>query len=163
VLASASPGIVDALGKFADAPLWIKRGDVHATEPDDVVFAHGLAPVRQAIERLRARDIRRIALQRHVAGTVFKFYAVANGFFHCVVAAGAAQPSADVLEAMARLGQQGATALGLEVYGGDCVLDGAGALHLIDLNDWPSYEPCRAQAAAAIATYLIAQRDESCA
>jgi hypothetical protein len=59
--------------------------------------------------------------------------------------------------ALAALAERGAAAVGLEVYGGDAVRDPAGALWLIDLNDWPSYGPCRASAADAIAGYLDAQ------
>jgi hypothetical protein len=44
--------------------------------------------------------------------------------------------------------------VGLEVYGGDCVVGPDGSVLLIDLNDWPSYAYFRAQAAAAIADYV---------
>ena len=47
-------------------------------------------------------------------------------------------------------------AVGLEVYGGDCVATEKGDLQLIDLNDWPSYGPCRAEGARAIAARLEA-------
>ena len=47
-----------------------------------------------------------------------------------------------------------ARAVGLEVYGGDCVFSPSAGVALIDLNDWPSYGPCRAAAADAIADHL---------
>ena len=162
VLVDAGADVIPGLGPFAAMPLWAKRGDVHATQAEDVVFVDGRTALASALDAFRRRGIGRVALQQHVAGTVFKFYATAGGFFHGVVPAGAAAPSADALAAMAALGAAGAAALGLEVYGGDCVVDAAGAVHLIDLNDWPSYGPCRAQGATAIAAYIRAQKDGAC-
>jgi glutathione synthase/RimK-type ligase-like ATP-grasp enzyme len=57
---------------------------------------------------------------------------------------------------LAALARAAARALGLEVYGGDCVIDTGGALWLIDVNDWPSFAPCRAAGAEAIARRLEA-------
>lgn len=162
VVVAADEDAIPALGAFAAAPLWAKRGDVHATHPEDVVFIDrdvDLAPVLAAFRR---RGIGRVALQQHVAGVVFKFYATVDGFFHCVVPETVTAPAADRLAAMAALGAAGAAALGLEVYGGDCVVDATGAVRLIDLNDWPSYGPCRAQGATAIAAYIRAQKDGAC-
>jgi hypothetical protein len=59
---------------------------------------------------------------------------------------------------MRRLAAGAAAALELEVFGGDCVRDRENNLWLIDLNDWPSYAPCRFEAAAAIAAYLKVQK-----
>ena len=42
------------------------------------------------------------------------------------------------------------------VYGGDCIIDAAGRWHIIDFNDWPSFAPCVAPAAEAIASRLTA-------
>ena len=50
-----------------------------------------------------------------------------------------------------------ATNVPLGVPGGDCVRDLSGKLHLIDLNDWPSFASCRAAAASHIAAYVQAQ------
>lgn len=162
VVIAADPAALPAPGTFAAAPLWAKRGDVHATHPEDVVFVASEADLATVLEAFCRRGIRRVALQQHVAGTVFKFYATAAGFFHCVAPEGTVAPAAEALATMAALGAAGAAALGLEVYGGDCVVDAAGAVQLIDLNDWPSYGPCRAQGATAIAAYIRAQKDGAC-
>lgn len=162
VVVDADADALPAPGSFVATPLWAKRGDVHATHPEDVVFVDRAVDLAPVLAAFRRRGIGRVALQRHVAGTVFKFYATAGGFFHGVVPADAEAPSADALAAMAALGASGAAALGLEVYGGDCVVDATGAVHLIDLNDWPSYGPCRAQGATAIAAYIRAQKDGAC-
>ena len=50
-----------------------------------------------------------------------------------------------------------ARALGLEVFGGDVALPTPDAPVLLDLNDWPSFAPFRAEAAAAIAAHALAR------
>jgi len=136
---------------------WLKRGDVHATEPDDVVFVSSAVATHRTLHRFRTRGIARVVLQRHAPGTVFKFYGVHKRFFHGVVPA-AANPVADeVVRRIETLGAEAAAVLNLEVYGGDCVVGVNDTVALIDLNDWPSYAPCRAEAAKEIAAYLLAQ------
>lgn len=80
-----------------------------------------------------------------------KFYGVIDRFFR-VMACGDGL-HAEVERQVAAMARQAATALGLEVFGGDCIVDESGGCHLIDLNDWPSYAPCRQAAAEAIAAY----------
>jgi hypothetical protein len=133
---------------------WVKRGDVHATEADDVVAIHGVDEARAALQRFRARGIAQAVLQQHAAGTVLKFYAVRGRFFHCGTPRVGGEIPGHVLSRIDAIGQQAARALTLEVYGGDCVVSVNGVLTLIDLNDWPSYAPCRTEAAAAIAAYV---------
>ena len=134
---------------------WLKRGDVHATEPDDVVAVHSPAAAREAMARMRARGIGRVALQRHVEGPVCKFYGTASGFLATFSPDSAALAlHAEQVAALRRVVTSAARAVGLEVYGGDCVLGPAAGVALIDLNDWPSYRPCRAAAAEAIADHL---------
>jgi len=47
-----------------------------------------------------------------------------------------------------------ATALGLEIYGGDAIASADGSLQLLDLNAWPSFALYRDEAAPVIASYL---------
>ena len=54
---------------------------------------------------------------------------------------------------IAALGEAAAAA-GLDVFGGDVIVSPAGELTLIDLNDWPSFAPCRERAAYAIADFI---------
>jgi hypothetical protein len=131
---------------------WLKRGDVHATEPGDVLRVRGQAEASRALTELRARGIGAAVLQRHVPGTVLKFYGVVDDFVSWAPHAG----EGVVARGLPGLAQAAARALGLEVYGGDCVVDARGALWLIDVNDWPSFAPCRAAGAEAIARRLEA-------
>lgn len=133
-------------------PCWVKRGDVHAMERDDVVFAADATALGAALARFHARRIACAALQAHVAGPVVKFYGVADGrFFRCYT------DGEDVPAPIERLweaARTGAAALGLDVFGGDLVVTAAGAPVLIDVNDWPSFARCRDEAADAIAGYV---------
>ncbi len=141
---------------------WLKRGDVHATEAGDVVFVVDEKAAAAGLQRLRRRGIERVVLQRHVPGVVVKFYAVANGFLAWYPPPETRlELSPEQVAALRAVGAEGARALGLEVYGGDCVVDVNGGLQLIDLNDWPSYAPCRLEAAGAIAAHLEAQSESS--
>lgn len=148
----------DGFPPEATGSLWLKRGDVHAMQSDDVVLVRDLEGARTVLRGYRQRGIADALLQRHVEGDVFKFYAVQGGFFHWLPANdGAARMDRREEHALAALAYRGAQALGLEVYGGDAIRDHNGSLWLIDLNDWPSYAACRTRAAEAIAAHLDAQ------
>lgn len=144
---------------ISDVGAWLKRGDVHATDADDVAYVADADAALTGVRRFHRRGIARVVVQRHIPGVVLKFYAVRGSFFHCVAAADAPDAPGNILTELDRVGQRAASQLGVEVYGGDCVYGDDGALSLIDLNDWPSYRPCRASAATAIANYLEAQKD----
>jgi hypothetical protein len=149
----------NAFPEWTDGSAWLKRGDVHATEPDDVVRVEGRAAAATAMAAMRRRGITSALLQPHIDGPVFKFYAVRGCFFAAFAPPQAAQPLQRALETRMRaLAEAAAAALELEVFGGDCVRDRQDNLWLIDLNDWPSYARCRPEAAEAIASYLIQTR-----
>jgi hypothetical protein len=140
-----------------DGGAWVKRGDVHATERDDVVFVDSAAAAHAALRRFHERGIEHAVLQRHVPGTVLKFYAVYGRFFYCGRPHGNGALTSEVLYRIDALGREAARVLQVEVYGGDCVFGIDGELTLIDLNDWPSYAPCRSAAAREIAAFVLAQ------
>jgi hypothetical protein len=136
--------------------VWIKRGDVHAERPEDVVTVR-VPEVGDALRAFAARAISWVAVQEHVPGPVVKFYGVADGrFFRYYGAeAGPAAPPPPVDEEKLReLAFAGARMLGLEVFGGDVALPAPDRPVLIDINDWPSFAPFRAEAAGAIAGYI---------
>jgi hypothetical protein len=94
------------------------------------------------------RGIDRAIVQEHVEGAVYKFYGVKGGFFR------AYGLPAGQEERAALLAERGASALGLEIYGGDGVYCADGSLTLIDFNDWPSFSRCRTDASRAIGRRL---------
>ncbi|HKI96043.1 MAG TPA: hypothetical protein VJ992_12225 [Gemmatimonadales bacterium] len=139
--------------------VWIKRGDVHAERPEDVVAVpRDEAPA--AVASFRERGIPWIALQEHVSGPIVKFYGVADGrFFRWYAAdAGSAGPRPPIAEdRLKALAFDAGAILGLEVFGGDVAFPEPDRPVLIDINDWPSFAPYRDAAAQAIAAYVVDQ------
>ena len=150
-------------GVAAPRPLWVKRADVHNTQEGDVVYAADEAAAASALEGLAARGIPRAVLQPHVDGDLIKFYGIGPGggahgeppwfrwFYHKDQRLSG---HAFDQRALARLVRQAAGALGLEIYGGDCIATASGEIVLIDLNAWPSFALFREEAASVIAAYL---------
>jgi hypothetical protein len=135
--------------------LWVKRGDVHAEQAEDVlrVRADELAG---ALARFLERGIPWVALQRHVPGPVVKFYALGDrSFFRYYGAQGGPHAPAPPVDeaALRRVAFDAAECLGLEVFGGDVALPSPEEPVLIDINDWPSFAPYRHEAAAAIGQF----------
>jgi len=145
--------------------IWLKRGDVHAERPEDVV-AVTRTQLEPAMTAFAERGVPWVALQQHVPGTIVKFYGVADGrFFRWYASdAGAAGPRPAIDEdRLKALAFDAAALLGLEVFGGDVALPRPNRPILIDINDWPSFAPFREEAAQAIAAYVsdrVAQRRE---
>ncbi|HWZ85610.1 MAG TPA: hypothetical protein VN032_05370 [Thermoanaerobaculia bacterium] len=147
-------------------PCWIKRGDVHATEAGDVSFSGDPAALSSNLARLAGRGIATAVVQDHVAGDLIKFYGVAgwNGeadrpswfqwFYHRDQKL---ENHAFDPDALARATAQAASALGLEVFGGDAIVSPGGRISVIDLNAWPSFALFRPVAAAHIAALLAAR------
>ena len=100
------------------------------------------------------RGIAAAVVQAHRAGDEIKFYGVAGGAFFHWFYSGASHGYAFDRAALPRLASRAAQAAGLEIFGGDIIISPSGELTLIDLNDWPSFAPCREPAADAIADYL---------
>jgi len=147
-------------------PCWLKRGDVHATEAGDVSFSGDAAAMAANLARLASRGIARAVVQDHVPGDLIKFYGVAglNGdedrpswfqwFYHRDQKL---QNHPFDPDALAAATARAASALGLEVYGGDAIVSPGGAISVIDLNAWPSFALFRPVAAVHIAALLAAR------
>ena len=150
-------------GVAVPRPVWVKRADVHNTQEGDVVYAADAAAVARALEGLEARAIPRAVIQPHVDGDLVKFYGIGPGggahgeppwFRWFYNKDQQLRGHAFEERALARLVRQAAAALGLEIYGGDCIVTASGGLVLIDLNAWPSFALFREEAASVIAAYL---------
>ena len=51
--------------------------------------------------------------------------------------------------------QRASDILDVKIYGGDCIVDPDGTIRIIDFNDWPSFAPCRQEAAPYIAKCVL--------
>ena len=138
-----------------DEGIWLKRGDVHASVTADVQWIDSRERLDAGLADFARREIKLAALQAHRAGDEIKFYGVAGGsFFHWFYSGKARKYPFDSAR-LQELGNAAASAAGLDVYGGDVIVSPRGELTLIDLNDWPSFAPCRERAAYAIADFII--------
>jgi glutathione synthase/RimK-type ligase-like ATP-grasp enzyme len=142
--------------------MWVKRYDFHATQPDDVMYIASETGWRQALREFAERGIPFVIAQEHVVGDLVKFYGVRNGagpadanwfqwFYHRDKGMlGHSFAAARLHEAAL----DAAAALGLEIFGGDAIIQANGEPMIIDLNAWPSYALYRDQAAQAIVDHL---------
>lgn len=134
--------------------IWLKRGDVHASVTADVQWIDSREHLEAGLADFARREINLAALQAHRAGDEIKFYGVAgDAFFHWFYSGNARKYPFDSAR-LQKLGNDAAAAAGLDVYGGDVIVSPTGELTLIDLNDWPSFAPCRERAAYAIADFI---------
>lgn len=143
--------------------VWLKRGDVHASVSADVQWVDSLDRLRAGLQDFAARGVARAAVQHHRPGDEIKFYGVTGGgFFHWFYPKGAdaGVPRHRFDQArLPRIAEAAAAAAGLDIFGGDVIVAPDGGLTVIDLNDWPSFAPCRDQASAAIAVHLMRRVD----
>jgi len=162
--ADALPSSKDADRIFSAC--WIKQATEHKTREGDVVFATDASSVREALERLQDRGLSRAVAQRHVDGDLVKFYGVsaeddeaadASWFewFYPKEHPAAGHPF-DV-RALRAIACRATSALGLEVWGGDAIVNRAGEIFVIDVNAWPSFALFREEAADYIAANLAAR------
>jgi hypothetical protein len=142
---------------FATGSAWLKRADVHATCTADVVRLDRWEELEPALESFGRRGLRRAVLQEHRAGDEVKFYGVAGGrlFWPYYPREHKGYPFDE--RALHRMAERAAREIDIGVYGGDAIISPNGSLSLIDLNDWPSFAPCRGAAAFAIASHVIAE------
>ena len=59
------------------------------------------------------------------------------------------------IEQLEKICADAAEALGVDIYGGDCIISPTGEIRIIDFNDWPSFAPCRNEAAPFIAKCVL--------
>jgi hypothetical protein len=140
---------------------WVKGGDLYASRREDVQRVTSMEMLDRVLDDFERRGIATAVLQEDIRGREIKFYAVGGGglFYWLDTKAPSINGySGEPFEAAAS--RAGAT-LALEIFGGDLVIDGDGRAILIDLNDWPSFAPCRAAAARAIAQYLEARASDA--
>lgn len=154
VSTEASASLDHCLPVFGAGAAWLKRADVHATQTGDVVRVENMDALPQALAQFRSRGLQEAVLQQNREGDEVKFYAVRGGrlFWPFYPRESQGYPFDEhQLEAMA---EHAASTLDVGIYGGDAIISPDGNITLIDLNDWPSFAPCRGAAAGAIAKYL---------
>ena len=146
-------GVAELHSLDLNGGIWLKRGDVHASVTADVQWVDSPERLEAGLAEFSKRGIDRAALQAHRAGDEIKFYGVAGGFFHWFHS-GEARKYPFSFAQLENLARRAAAAAGLDIFGGDVIVSPTGELTLIDLNDWPSFAPCRERASYAIADFI---------
>ena len=115
------------------------------------------------------RGIKRAVINVHLTGDLVKFYGVrGTPFFfwfypfdeghskygHEAIN-GKSQGIKFNIKQMKDICQRAAEELNVVIYGGDCIVSPEGEMRIIDFNDWPSFAPCRNEAAPHIAKAVI--------
>ena len=152
-----------AKGPSPPAAVWVKRYDFHATQPSDVIYIASEAGWREALDRFARRDIPFIVAQEHVSGDLIKFYGVrskttpvaANWFEWFYHRDKGMLGYAFDVSRLRDAAFGAAAAVGLEIFGGDAVIQEDGNPMIIDINAWPSYARYRDRAAHAITDHLV--------
>lgn len=170
-------GVGNPLPTEVTFPCWLKRGDSSAQVKEDVCYAKSREEAEVLLLRFARRGIQIVVVNEHLKGDLVKFYGVqGTGFFHWFYPSvtthskfgleainGEAQglPFSD--ELLKRYADRAAQALNVPVYGGDCVVMEDGRIKIFDFNDWPSFSPCREEAAGHIAAYMLNKIKNVCA
>ncbi len=147
---------------------WVKKDYGYSECEDDVVFAPDEEACNAAKAAMNERGVTPYVCA-HVKGDLVKFYGVSDTpFFRFYY------PDDDGEMKFSNNGHNGvpkhtpfdeydfmyeanavANALGLDFYGGDCIIRDNGERVYIDINDWPSYSRCYKEAAEYMAIKVI--------
>lgn len=158
--------------KEADlSAVWIKRGDFHAMHKEDVSYCRHPEEAQEVLHEYFYRGIRRAVINRHLVGDLVKFYGVqGQPFFYWFYpfdeghskyglerVNGKARGIPFDLDYLKDICTKASDVLEVKIYGGDCIVDADdGSIRIIDFNDWPSFAPCRKEAAPYIAKCVMA-------
>lgn len=169
IIVNTNEDVRPELERAAFGACWIKRGDFHAMHKEDVSYCRHIEEAQEVLHEYFYRGIGRAVINRHLVGDLVKFYGVSGQpFFHWfypfdeghskygyeAVNGRSSGFTFDVgnLKSMC---QRAADIMEVKIYGGDCIVSEDGTIRIIDFNDWPSFAPCRAQAAPAIAKCVL--------
>ena len=153
-------------------PAWIKHSEGWSRHKDDVCFAGTPQDAVRAFRAMQARGIGGCIHCGHVTGDIIKFYGVGRRYFHYSYPDpekskfglerinGKAEHHPFDNERLKELAFSAAEAIGLDIYGGDCIVNSKGEIFIIDLNDFPSFSAVRNEAAKEIAAYIMNYKKE---
>lgn len=161
--------IRDSLKESGFDRAWIKRGDFHAMHKEDVSYVRHPEEAQEVLQEYFLRGIKRAVINRHLVGDLIKFYGVqGTSFFYWFypfdeghskygheAINGKSQGIEFDKDKMRNICHQAADVLDVKIYGGDCIVSPEGDIRIIDFNDWPSFAPCRNEAAPHIAKCIL--------
>lgn len=169
IIVNTDESVKDALKKAGFTQCWIKRGDFHAMHKEDVSYVRHPEEAQEVLQEYFLRGIKRAVINRHLVGDLIKFYGVqGTPFFfwfypfdegHSKYGHEAINGKSRGLEfdkeRMRDICHKASEVLDVKIYGGDCIVSPEGDIRIIDFNDWPSFAPCRQEAAPHIAKCIL--------
>ena len=165
IIVSTDEAIRDTLVKAHISRCWLKRGDSHTMHNEDVTYVRHPEEAQEILQEYFLRGIKRAVINRHLDGELIKFYGITGtSFFYWLSAKNSStdrrshgkpqSPGFDE-EKLKALCNAAAEILDVSIYGGDCVVRSDGKIRIIDFDDWPSFAPCRQEAATQIAKFIM--------
>lgn len=169
LMVNTNEGVKGALQKAGFTQCWIKRGDFHAMHKEDVSYVRHPEEAQEVLQEYFLRGIKRAVINRHLPGDLIKFYGVqGTPFFfwfypfdeghskygHEAIN-GRSQGIVFDRDYLKKICHDASEVLDVKIYGGDCIVSPEGEIRIIDFNDWPSFAPCRTEAAPHIARCVL--------
>lgn len=169
LMVDTNENIRPALEEAGITRCWIKRGDFHAMHKEDVSFCRHPEEAQEVLHEFYYRGITRAVINEHLEGDLVKFYGVegtdffywfypfdaGHGKYGLEAINGKSQGLPFDLETLHSNCSAAARLLDVRIYGGDCIVGTDGVARIIDFNDWPSFAPCRNEAAPHIAKLFL--------
>ena len=161
--------VKDKLHQAGFTQAWIKRGDFHAMHKEDVSYVRHPEEAQDVLQEYFLRGIQRAVINRHLVGDLIKFYGVQGTpffFWFYPFDEGHSKYGHEAINGkscgipfdlgkMQQICQKASEVLDVKIYGGDCIVSPEGDIRIIDFNDWPSFAPCRNEAAPHIAKCIL--------
>ncbi len=174
LIVDTNEAVKPMLKKSGFKSCWIKRGDFHAMHKEDVSYVRHPEEAQEVLQEYFLRGIKRAVINVHLEGDLIKFYGVrGTQFFYWFYPfdAGHSKYGYEAVNGKSQgikfdeqelkdICNRAADELNVEVYGGDCIVGADGKMRIIDFNDWPSFAPCRTEAAPHIAKRVLAMVKE---
>ncbi len=169
LIVNTNENVIDDLKHAGFSACWIKRGDFHAMHKEDVSYCRHPEEAQEVLHEYFYRGIKRAVINRHLVGDLIKFYGVSGQpFFYWFYPfdEGHSKYGHEAIngkslglpfdeEKLKSMCQEASDILDVKIYGGDCIVDKDGSIRIIDFNDWPSFAPCRQEAAPYIAKCVL--------
>lgn len=162
IIADTDEAIIGQLRAAHIERCWIKRGEMHAQHGEDVCQVRHAQEAQEVLQEFFLRGIKRAVINRHLDGELIKFYGIkGSDFFYALFPVESDHGKNDnperhaIVEQLKPIARRAADILGVDIYGGDAIRQADGSLTIIDFNDWPSFAPCRQEAAPHIARAVM--------
>lgn len=169
LIVNTNENVREELEKGGFSQVWVKRGDFQTIHREDVSYCRHPEEAQEILHEFFYRGIQRAVINRHLVGDLIKFYGIAGtDFFYWFYPLETSHGRSDGEvaqskplrysldeDSLKKTCREISELLDVEIYGGDCIVARDGSFKIIDFNDWPSFAPCRNEAALVIAKRLI--------